>query len=84
MVTDAEGDTASSAGANTSAGATTGTELITHTAKLAWEIMTHTDGTFVLTFDNTGGGGAYTDRVAVYVPINGVAKVSGALNVANA
>lgn len=84
MVTDAEGDTASGTGANTSAAPTTGTALITHTAKLAWEIMTHTDGTFVLTFDNTSGGGAYTDRVAVYLPHSGEAVVSDALNVANA
>ena len=83
MVTDAEGDTASVAGANTSAGATTGTEMIVHTAKLAWEIMTHTDGTFVVTFDNSGGGAAYTDRLAIYLPHSGEAIVSSALNVAN-
>lgn len=82
MVTDAQGDTASGTGANTSAAPTTGTALITHTNKLAWEIMTHTDGTFVMTYDNTSGGGAYTDRLAVYLPHSGEAIVSDALNVA--
>lgn len=83
MVTDAEGDTASAAGANTSAEPTTGTALITHTAKLAFEVMTHTDGTFVMTFDNAGGGQSYTDRLAVYIPHTGKAVVSAALNVAH-
>ena len=82
MVTDAEGDTASSAGANASCAPTTGTLLITHTAKLAMEIMTHTDGTFVITADNSGGGEPYTDRLAVYLP-SGKAVVSAALNTAH-
>jgi hypothetical protein len=82
MCTDADGDTVSSAGANTSAAPTTGAIIATHTAKLCWDILTNASGQAVITFDNTSGGGTYADRV-VLVCDDGIV-VSDALAVANA
>lgn len=83
MATDAAGGAPSTAGAQVSATATTGAVLKAHTAKLHWTIVTDANGVAVLTFDNTGGGGAYTDRVVLVLP-TGKHVVSAALNVATA
>lgn len=83
MCTDANGATPSTSGAEVSAAPTTGAAITTHTAKLHWVAATNTSGSLVLTFDNTGGGGAYTDRVALVLP-GGKVVVSDALNVGTA
>jgi hypothetical protein len=80
MATDAAG-AKSSAGAATSVTVSTGQELKVNTAKLHWDIVTDATGVAVLTFNNTGGGGAYTDRVALIQSHNGELIVSSALNV---
>lgn len=81
MATDAAGATLSVAGASTSVTATTGAILKAHTAKLHLAVVTDAAGKAVLVFNNTGGGGAYTDRVVLSLPGLGVV-VSSALNVA--
>lgn len=81
MCTDSAGATPSSSGAATSATVTTGTLLKAVTTKLDFEFLTNSSGVGVITFDNTGGGGAYTNRVVLVLP-NGKLVVSSALNVA--
>jgi predicted RecA/RadA family phage recombinase len=81
---DDTGATKSTTGANTSAGVTTGTELLENAAKLDWDVETDASGQVVFTFDNDGGGGAYTDRLVVVIPHTGELLVSDQLNVAAA
>lgn len=84
MATDAGGATPSSSGAGTSVTATTGAVLKADTAKLVLRCITDANGVLVLHFDNTGGGGAYTDRVVLVLPSGNGVKVSAALAVPNA
>lgn len=78
MVTDASGATPSSAGAAVGVTATTGAIITALEAKLNFDIVTDANGVAVLEFDNTGGGGVYTDRVALVLP-DGSLVVSAAL-----
>jgi len=83
MATDAAGATPSAAGCNGAATVSVGAEVKIHTAKLVWDLVTDANGSVVITFNNAGGGGAYTDRVVLVLP-NGQVVVSAALNVATA
>jgi hypothetical protein len=83
MATDAAGATPSAAGADVSVVVSGGATLKVQTAKLDWDVLTSAAGAVVFTFDNTGGGGAYADRLVVVLP-NGKVLVSAALNVATA
>jgi hypothetical protein len=77
----ADGDTPSSAGANSGVTATTGAIVTAHTTDLHFTSVTDDNGVLVLEFDNTSGGGAYTDRVILVLP-TGAVVVSAALNTA--
>lgn len=83
MATDAAGATPSVAGANGAVTATTGVVLKAHTAKLHFEIVTDANGVAVISFDNAGGAGAYTNRVVLVLP-TGKVVVSAALAVPQA
>lgn len=84
MATDAAGAAPSVAGANAGVTATVGAVLKAITAALHLALVTDVNGAATLSFDNTGGGGAYTDRVVLVLPAGQGVVVSDALNVATA
>lgn len=80
---DAAGATPATSGCNGAVTVSVGATLKVQTEKLDWDLVTDANGAVTLTFDNTGGGGAYTKYVVVVLP-NGKVLVSAALNVATA
>ncbi len=80
---DSVGLTPASATVNGAVTVSVGATLKVDTAKLHWRLVTDATGAVTLTFDNTGGGGAYTKYVVLVLP-NRKLKVSAALNVATA
>jgi hypothetical protein len=72
MATDSAGAVPSTVGVGSSVTVTTGALLKAQTAKLYFDIVTNASGQAVLSFDNTGGGNVYTDRVVLILPAGGV------------
>lgn len=68
MCTDVNGAIPSVLGVQVAVTITTGNTLKVQTAKLFWDLVTNTSGVSVLSFDNTGAAGQYTDRVALVLP----------------
>jgi hypothetical protein len=65
---DAAGATPATSGCNGAVTVSVGATLKVQTAKLDWDLVTDANGAVTLTFDNTGGGGAYTKYVVVVLP----------------
>lgn len=76
----ATGSSVGTTAANGGVSATTGEIIVAHTAGIVFDAVTDANGVLVLSFNNSGGGGALTDRV-VAVCDDGVV-VSAALAVA--